>query len=301
MDKFQEVSLFLAVAEARSFAAAGRRLGLSASTVTRAVAALEARLGILLLVRTTRHVRLTDAGEQFAHDCRAVLDSLAQAEEAAAGGRVQPRGELSVTAPALFGELHVMPAIVDYLRQHRQVRLRALLVDRVVRLLDEGVDVAVRIGRLPDSSLTAIHVGDVRRIVCAAPDFLARAGVPSHPDMLPRYCTVSVVMEGQMDRWRFVCDGQPRDLDVQAQLTVTSSQAVVRAAVQGWGLAQVVSYQAAGALREGALRVVLREFEPPPLPVHVVYPEGRKGAAKVRSFVEFCVERLRAELGELPT
>ncbi|WP_080363755.1 LysR substrate-binding domain-containing protein [Bordetella pertussis] len=219
-------------------------------------------MGILLLVRTTRHVRLTDAGEQFAHDCRAV--------------------------------------IVDYLRQHRQVRLRALLVDRVVRLLDEGVDVAVRIGRLPDSSLTAIHVGDVRRIVCAAPDFLARAGVPSHPDMLPRYCTVSVVMEGQMDRWRFVCDGHARDLDVQAQLTVTSSQAAVRAAVQGWGLAQVVSYQAAGALREGALQVVLREFEPPPLPVHVVYPEGRKGAAKVRSFVEFCVERLRAELGELP-
>ncbi|CFW92412.1 lysR family transcriptional regulator [Bordetella pertussis] len=132
------------------------------------------------------------------------------------------------------------------------------------------------------------------------PDFLARAGVPSHPDMLPRYCTVSVVMEGQMDRWRFVCDGHARDLDVQAQLTVTSSQAAVRAAVQGWGLAQVVSYQAAGALREGALQVVLREFEPPPLPVHVVYPEGRKGAAKVRSFVEFCVERLRAELGELP-
>ena len=300
MDKFQEVSLFLAVAEARSFAAAGRRLGLSASTVTRAVAALEARLGILLLVRTTRHVRLTDAGEQFAHDCRAVLDSLAQAEEAAAGGRVQPRGELSVTAPALFGELHVMPAVLGYLREHRQVSVRALLVDRVVNLVDEDIDVAVRIGALPDSSLTAVPVGHVRRVVCASPDFLRERGVPETPDALHRFCTITAAMEGRGPQWRFVQDNQIQRLNVQSQLTVTSFQAAVMAAREGWGLTQVMSYQVAPHLASGALQVVLREFEMPPVPVHVVYPEGRKSSAKVRSFVEFCVQALRRDLAALP-
>ncbi|MBO9328237.1 LysR family transcriptional regulator [Achromobacter pulmonis] len=294
------MTVFLAVAEAQSFAAAARRLEMSAPSVTRSVAALERRLGALLLVRTTRSLRLTEAGQRYAADCRRILEEVEQADDAAAGAMAAPRGALSITAPALFGELHVMPAVLGYLRAHRAVSVRTLLVDRVVNLLDEGVDVAVRIGALPDSSLTAVQVGEVRRVVCAAPAFLREHGAPRDPDELQRYCTITAAMEGRGPQWRFLQDGQPRRVRVDSQLTVTSFQAAVLAAREGWGLTQVVSYQVARHLASGELEVVLRDFELPPLPVHVVYPEGRKSSAKVRSFVDFCVEALRRDLAALP-
>ncbi|MGY6269650.1 LysR family transcriptional regulator [Achromobacter denitrificans] len=294
------MSVFLAVAEAQSFAAAARRLEMSAPTVTRSVAALERRLGALLLVRTTRSLRLTEAGQRYAADCRRILDEVELADDAAAGAMGAPRGALGITAPAFFGELHVMPAVLGYLRAHREVSVRALLVDRVVNMLDEGIDVAVRIGALPDSSLTAVRVGQVRRVVCAAPAFLREHGAPEDPDALRRFCTITAALEGRGPQWRFMQDGQPRQVRVDSQLTVTSFQAAVLAACEGWGLTQVVSYQVARHLASGALEVVLRDFEQPPLPVHVVYPEGRKSSAKVRSFVEFCVEALRRDLAALP-
>jgi len=294
------MTVFLAVADAGSFAAAARRMQMSAPTVTRSVAALERRLGALLLVRTTRSLRLTEAGQRYAADCRRILDDVEQADDAAAGAMAAPRGALAITAPALFGELHVMPAVLGYLREHRQVSVRALLVDRVVNLVDEDIDVAVRIGALPDSSLTAVPVGHVRRVVCASPDFLRERGVPETPDSLHRFCTITAAMEGRGPQWRFVQDNQIQRLNVQSQLTVTSFQAAVMAAREGWGLTQVMSYQVAPHLASGALQVVLREFEMPPVPVHVVYPEGRKSSAKVRSFVEFCVQALRRDLDALP-
>jgi DNA-binding transcriptional LysR family regulator len=300
MNRFHDMSVFLAVAEAQSFAAAARRLEMSAPTVTRSVSALERRLGALLLVRTTRSLRLTEAGQRYADDCRRILDEVEQADDAVAGAMAAPRGALSITAPAFFGELHVMPAVLAYLRAHREVSVRTLLVDRVVNLLDERVDVAVRIGALPDSTLTAVPVGQVRRVVCAAPAFLREHGVPQDLESLPRFCTVTAAMEGRTPQWRFQQDGQPRSLRVDSQLTVTSFQAAVLAACEGWGLTQVVSYQVARHLASGALEVVLRDFELPPLPVHLVYPEGRKSSAKVRSFVEFCVEALRRDLATLP-
>ena len=300
MNRFHEMTVFLAVAEARSFAAAARRLEMSAPTVTRSVAALEHRLGVLLLVRTTRSLRLTEAGERYAADCRRILDDVEQADDAAAGVMGAPRGALSITAPAFFGELHVMPAVLGYLRAHREVSVRTLLVDRVVNLLDEGVDVAVRIGALPDSTLTAVPVGQVRRVVCAAPAFLQEHGEPRDLDALPRFCTITAAMEGRGTQWRFQQNGQARRLSVDSQLTVTSFQAAVLAACEGWGLTQVVSYQVARHLASGALQVVLRDFELPPMPVHVVYPEGRKSSAKVRSFVDFCVDALRRDLATLP-
>lgn len=300
MNRFHEMTVFLAVAEARGFAAAARRLDMSAPSVTRSVAALERRLGTLLLVRTTRSLRLTEAGERYAADCRRILDDVEQADDAAAGAMGAPRGALSITAPAFFGELHVMPAVLGYLRLHRDVSVRTLLVDRVVNLLDEGVDVAVRIGALPDSILTAVPVGHVRRVVCASPDFLREHGAPTDLDALARFCTITAAMEGRGAQWRFQQDGQPRRLNVDSQLTVTSFQAAVLAACEGWGLTQVVSYQVARHLASGALQVVLREFELPPMPVHVVYPEGRKSSAKVRSFVDFCVQALRRDLAALP-
>ena len=193
-----------------------------------------------------------------------------------------------------------MPAVLGYLREHREVSVRALLVDRVVNLLDEGVDVAVRIGALPDSSLTAIAVGHVRRVVCGSPAFLQRFGTPDTPDALAQFCTITAAMEGRGPQWRFLQDGQPRRLPMASQLTVTSFQGAIKAACEDWGLTQVVSYQVARHLASGALQVVLRDYELPPIPVHVVYPEGRKSSAKVRSFVDFCVDALRRDLAALP-
>ena len=292
MDRIQEMTIFAAVAEAQSFAGAARHLGISAATVTRAVAELERRLGSLLVVRNTRQLRLTEAGTRFALDARRLLQELQEAEESAAGLHAAPRGLLTVTAPQMFGDLHVTPAMIDYLAVHPEVEIRALLVDRVVSLLEEGVDVAVRIGELPDSSLTAIPIGHIRRVVVASPAYLARRGEPAAPEELGRHDTVSAYGPAQGGAWGFAGG----DVPVRSRLNVTSFRAAIHAAVEGAGLTQVASYQTARAVAQGELRVVLQAFEVPPRPVHVVYVEGRRGSAKVRSFVDFCVPRLRAAL-----
>ena len=295
MDRIQELTVFAAVAEAQSFAGAARTLGVSAATVTRAVAELERRLGSLLVVRNTRQLRLTDAGSRFALDARRLLQELQEAEESAAGLHATPRGLLTVTAPQMFGDLHVTPAMIDYLAAHPQVEIRALLVDRVVSMLDEGIDVAVRIGTLPDSSLTAIPVGHIRRVVVASPAYLARRGAPASPDDLAGHDTVSAYGPAQGGAWEFA----GREVPVRSRLNITSFRAAIHAAIEGAGLTQVASYQTAQAVAQGELCIVLEAFELPPRPVHVVYAEGRRGSAKVRSFVDFCVPRLRAALDAL--
>jgi DNA-binding transcriptional LysR family regulator len=293
LDRIQEMTVFATVADEHSFAAAARRLKVSAATVTRAVAELERRLGSLLVVRDTRRLRLTEAGERFAADARRLLQELQEAEESAAGLHASPKGLLVVTAPQMFGDLHVLPAMTAYLDAHPGVEIRALLVDRVVSLLDEGVDVAIRIGELADSSLTAVGVGSVRRVVCASPAHLAAHGVPRHPDELAGRATVSAYAQQQGGQWRFRVDGQVRSVPVRSRLTVTSFPAAIHAACAGVGLTQVASYQVAAAVARGELQIVLQDFEIAPMPVHVVYAEGRRGSAKVRSFVDFCVARLR--------
>ena len=290
------MTAFVAVAEAQSFAGAARRLGVSGATVTRAVAELERRLGSLLVVRNTRQLRLTEAGARFAADARRLLQELQEAEESAAGIHASPRGLLVVTAPQVFGDLHVMPAMLDYLAENPDVEIRALLVDRNVSLLDEGVDVAVRIGELPDSSLTAVPVGHIRRVVAASPAYLERHGVPRRPEELAAHATISAYGPQQGGQWCFAQGGRPLDVPVRSRLSVTSFAAAIHAAVAGAGLTQVASYQVAAAVARAELHVVLEDFEVAPMPVHVVYAEGRRGSAKVRSFVDFCVGRVRASL-----
>ena len=296
MDRIQEMTVFATVAEQRSFAAAARALTVSAATVTRAVAELERRLGSLLVVRNTRQLRLTAAGERFASDARRLLQALQEAEESAAGIHASPRGLLVVTAPQMFGDLHVLPALTDYLEANPEVEIQALLVDRVVSLLEEGVDVAVRIGPLPDSSLTAVPVGSVRRVVCASAAYLDAHGVPAHPDQLAGHATVSAYGASQGGTWRFRIGGEARAFPVHSRLSVTSFRAAIHAATVGAGLTQVASYQVATPIARGELQLVLEDFEVEPLPVHVLYAEGRHGSAKVRSFVDFCAARLRAAL-----
>lgn len=296
VDRIQEMTIFVAVAEGPSFAAVSRELGLSTATVTRAVAQLESRVGTLLVVRTTRQLRLTESGLRFADDCRRLLADLHEAESSAAGIHASPRGQLTITAPQVFGDLHVTPVMTEYLAQHPHVQIRGLLMDRIAAQLEEGIDVSVRIGQLPDSSLTAIPVGSVRRMVCASPGYLQAHGAPQHPSELIERETISVVVTGRSADWTFDIDGRVQEVKVNSRLSLTSFTASIHAALDGWGLTQVPSYQIRAHLQAGRLLPVLEPFEVTPLPVHVVYVEGRRGSSKVRSFVDFCVNRLRADL-----
>lgn len=297
VDRIQEMTLFAALAGEANFAGVARRLGISTATVTRTVAQLESRLGVLLVMRSTRKMRMTVAGHQYAVDCRRLLADLEDVENRAAGVHALPSGLLTVTAPQMFGALHVTPVLTRFLTEYPSMTARAILADRVLPLLDEGIDVAVRIGALPDSSLTAIPVGSVRRMVCASPGYLAAQGSPQHPDDLPQHATISTSSAERAHRWLFRIDGREHLVEVASRLHVTSFNAAITAAVQGWGLTQVPSYQIREHLQSGKLACMLEPFEIAPEPVHVVYVEGRRGSAKVRTFVDYCVDALRQDLG----
>lgn len=293
MDHLDTLRCFVTVADAGGFAVAGRRLGCSATAVTRAIAALEARLGVLLFQRSTRLVRLTEAGERFLADCRPIQSDLAEAEQTASGAQVQPQGLLSITAPQMFGIQHVAPIVLGFLQAQPRVQARTLFVNRLVHLLEEDMDVAVRIAHLPDSGLTALPVGALRRLVVASPDYLARHGEPQHPQDLAQHRAIAFSFDARAAApWKFAdaLVGQP-----QIAWISNANEVDIAAAEAGLGLTRCLAYQAAASLRAGRLRIVLAEFEPPPVPVHIVYPAGRRAPAKVRAFVEFARERLAAE------
>jgi DNA-binding transcriptional LysR family regulator len=295
MDRLHLMSVFLAVAEEESFAGGARRLAMSAPAVTRAVAALEERLGVKLLNRTTRHVRLTEAGQRYLEDARRVIAAADEADEAAAGLHGQPRGHLTITAPVMFGRRYVMDGIVDYLRRYPDTTVSAMFLDRVVSMLEEGVDVGIRIGELADSSLKALRVGYVRRVVCAAPDYLAGHGIPQEPEELVAHPLIVASGLSPTAEWSFARDGAPISVRIKARLTVTSNDAAIAAAVSGMGIARLLSYQIAPQLAAGELKIILSEYELTRLPVHVIHGEGRNASAKIRRFVDLITERLRAD------
>jgi DNA-binding transcriptional LysR family regulator len=281
----------VAVAEEEGFAAGARRLGMSPPTVTRAVAALERRLGVQLLHRTTRHVRTTDVGQRYLDDARRILAEADAADEAAAGINAEPRGRLVVTAPVLFGRIFVMPGIVEYLERHPATQVSAMFLDRVVNLLEEGVDVGVRIGELPDSSMRASRVGAVRVVVCASRDYLRHHGTPRTPQDLPKHSLIASSAGSGVLEWHL----GGRTLKVQPRLTVTTNDAAIEAALRGFGVARLLSYQVARHLTAGGLTALLEQYEPQPRPIHIVHREGRHASAKVRAFVDLMVERLRSD------
>lgn len=293
MDRFQEMQVFAAVAQDQGFSAAARRLGMSAASVTRAVAALEKRIGTLLLTRTTRSVHLSEAGQRYLEDCRRILAEVQEAEDSAAGSHAEPRGQLTITAPVLFGDLFVTPVMVSYLTQFPEVCINGLLVDRVVSMVEEGIDVAVRIGELPDSNQHAIRVGEVRRVICASPQFLEAHGRPTHPQDLTRAAVIATSAIGQMKSWPFLDAGAPLNVRPEPRLVVTANQAAITAACLGLGFTRVLSYQVASKVAFAELEIVLADFELPPLPIHVVYQGGRNAPARIRSFVDFTVKALR--------
>lgn len=292
MDRFHEMQVFLAVAEEAGFAAAARRLNTSPPSVTRAIAAMEQRIGTQLLARTTRSLHLTEAGQGYLEDCRRILAELDEAEEAAAGSYSIPCGHLTVTAPVLFGELYVAPALGEFLDRFPLVTINALLVDRVVNLHDEGVDVAVRIGHLHEPGQQVIKVGEVRRVVCASPGYLDQHGRPEHPSQLREAKIATTSASQRVNEWAFVDDGQPLNVPIEPRLVVSANNAAINLARQGWGVTRVLSYQVAAAVAAGELEIVLAGFEPPPLPIQVVFQKSARVPAKVHSFVDFLSARL---------
>lgn len=281
------------VAEAESFADAGRQLHMSPPAVTRIVSALEDIIGTRLLTRTTRSVKLTEAGARYFSDCQRLLADLTEVEAAAAGAYGKPTGTLTVTTSAMFGTMFVLPLMTEYLDLYPDVIGRGLFVDRVVSMVDEGIDVAIRIGHLPDSGLTATRVGQVRRVICGSPFYFEKHGVPMTPGDLSSHRIIASTSAWTSLEWRFGVQ-KKSTIHVNPRLFCSTNEAAIAAAACGWGLTRVLSYQIAPQLEAGELRTILSDYEEEALPIHVVHPEGRYAPAKVRSFIDFAVGKLRA-------
>ncbi|MFV1853350.1 MAG: LysR family transcriptional regulator [Thalassospira sp.] len=299
MDRFHAMKVFVRVAEEQSFAAAARALNISPAAVTRTIAQLENIIGARLLTRTTRSVTMTEAGTRYHADCKRLLADLQEAEAAAGGAYAKPSGLLTITAPVQFGQMHVGPIVGRYLDQYPDMRARLLLFDRIVNIIEEGIDLAVRIGHLANSSLTAVRVGQVRQIVCGSPDYFARNGTPMAPADLSQHKIIATTGSSARLDWQFKSPGSTaRNIHYSpdAKWQTNSIEAARNAALEGWGVVRMLSYQAAPFLADGRLQTVLDDHAPDPVPVHLVHPEGRNAPAKVRSFIDLAAETLRQNL-----
>lgn len=293
MDRLAAMKVFIQVADRGGFAGAARQLNMSPPAVTRAVAALEEAIGTRLLSRTTRSVKLTEAGARYLDDCRRILGDLDEAEAAASGAATTATGLLTVTAPVHFGRIYVLPIITEFLALQPKVNVRALFVDRVLNLLEEGADLGVRIAELKDSGLMAVRVGAVRRVVCAAPDYLARHPPVRTPADLRDHAVIGSTSLAMAPEWRFGQE-EAMSVTVRPRLVCSTVDSALAAALAGQGIVRLLSYQVAPAVAEGSLAILLEDYEPRPAPIHIVHVGGRRTPAKVRAFIDLAVDRLRA-------
>lgn len=294
MDKLQKMKIFVAVVDCNGFAGAARKLKVSPPVVTRAINELENELDVRLLTRTTRVVLVTEPGARYVEDCRRILAELSEADESVSGLHGAPRGRLALTAPVLFGALFVTPVVAEYLQRYPEVSASCFFLDRVVNMMDEGMDVAVRIGDLPDSSMQAIRVGQVRRVVCASPAYLKRRGIPKSPQDLLKHDVIHASAVSSTSEWKFSDKGRTLGIKLSPRLTTSTNDSAIAAAMSGLGLTRLLSYQVADKVRAGEMKIVLSDYEPNPLPVHVLHREGRHASNRVRSFLDLAIERLRA-------
>jgi DNA-binding transcriptional LysR family regulator len=290
------MEVLMAVVEAGSLSAAGRELGMPLATVSRKVSELEAALKTQLLIRSTRQLTLTEAGRGYVAACRRILEELNEAERAAAGEYTAPRGELIITAPVVFGRLHVVPVLTEFLTVYPEVSARLSLGDRIVNLVEDHVDLALRIGALPDSGLITTQVGSLRRVVCASPKYLSNRGTPARVQDLAAHDCVSFASLAPADTWRFPGDRGEVAVPIRARLTVSTAEAAIDAAVAGLGITCVLSYQVESALRAGELKLILESFEPAPIPVSLLYASQGRLPLKLRALLDFASPRLRARL-----
>ncbi|TAX42047.1 LysR family transcriptional regulator [Rhizobium leguminosarum] len=296
MDRFEAMSVLLAVVEAGSLSAGARRLHAPLATVSRKVTDLEKHLGVRLVLRTRRGLAVTEEGRAFVAASRRILEELDAAERQANGDYSALRGGLHVTAPIAFGERHLLPIALEFLKEQPDINLRLSLVDRQLSLADEHVDVALRIGHLADSALIATRVGTVRRVICASPDYLARRGVPRQPDDLAQHDGISFQGFATAPEWRYRRDGAAFAVEPRYKLAVNTTEAAIQAALAGIGIIRVLSYQISDQLRSGALQELLTEFAPEPLPVNVVHGPADPLPLKVRCFLDWIAPRLRAQM-----
>lgn len=296
MDRLDAMSVLLAVVAEGSLSAGARRLGAPLATVSRKVADLEKHLRTQLLVRSNRRLALTDAGRAYVAAAQRIMEQIEEAEREAAGEYRSPKGQLTVTAPVMFGRLHVLPIALKFLAAHLEIDLRLLLVDRQINLVEERVDVAVRIGHLGDSSLIATRVGEVRRILCASPAYLARRGVPQAPEDLRDHDGVTFTGFSTAPQWRYRGDGPAFSVEPRRRLAVNTTEAAINAAVAGVGVVAVLSYQVVAELRSGALEPLLEAFAPEPMPVSLIHLEQGLLPQKARAFLNWTTPRLRAGL-----
>lgn len=301
MDRLDAMKVFVTALDEGSLAAAGRRLRHSPAAVTRAIAALETYVGTKLLHRTTRAIKLTEAGEHYLETCRRVLAELDEASAQAAGERSAPRGVLTLTAPLAAGARLFRPVVDAFLQTQPAVQARLLLLDRTVNIVDEGIDVALRIAHLPDSSLIAVRVGEVRRMVCASPAYLKGKSKIASPADLAQHDIIALGDTAQNSTWTFPAtpgSKRLRKVKLQPRLFINTVEGAIGSVVEGHGIARALSYQVQQEIRAGRLVPLLEEYEPPVLPVHLIVPSGRLTVAKVRAFVDFAVPRLRATFAE---
>ena len=299
MDRLDAMRLFVAIGDAGSLSAAARKLKVPLPTVSRKLAQLEEHLGVRLIVRTTRKFVLTEPGRTYLDSCRRLLGEIEDAERMAAGEYDSPKGRLYITAPIVFGRLHVLPVALAFLKAYPEVDLRLSFVDRIADMIEEGIDVAVRIAQLADSSLIAARVGAVRLVTCAAPAYLKANGTPRTPaDLVQHHCIASANLSAT-DRWLYRINGEDRTFSIRSRLAVTTAEAAIDAAIAGIGITRVLSYQAAAAVKSGKLKLLLRSFELPEIPVSLVHPESRLTPPKVRAFLDFAAPRLRRQLESL--
>jgi DNA-binding transcriptional LysR family regulator len=293
MDRLEAMAVLLAVVEAGSLSAAGRKLGIPLATVSRRISELEMHLKARLLSRSTRQLTLTDAGRDYVAACKRILEEVNEAERAASGEYSAPKGDLVIAAPIVFGRLHVLPVTIEFLQSYPEVDVRLILGDRLVNLLEDHVDVAVRIGELPDSSLIALRVGMIRRVVCGSPGYFAEHGAPQSPGELRTHQCITFAGLMAPDSWPFKVNGADISVPIHSRLVVNTAEAAIDAAIAGIGVTRVLSYQIEDARRTGLLQVTLREFEPEPTPVSLVYTSQGRLPVKLRAFLDFAAPRLR--------
>jgi DNA-binding transcriptional LysR family regulator len=293
VDRFESMGLLLAVVEAGSLSAAGRKLGMPLATVSRKLSELEVHVKTRLLNRSTRQLTLTDAGRDYVVACKRILEEVKEAERAASGEYSAPKGDLIITAPIVFGRLHLLPITTEFLRAYPEVDVRLVLTDSIANLLEDHVDLAVRIGQLPDSSLIATRVGMIRRVVCASPAYFAERGTPKSPAELSSHECVTFAALMSPDSWTFRVNGADVSVPIRSRLIVNTAEAAVDAAVSGAGVTRVLSYQVEEARRADLLHLALEKFEPAPIPVSLVYTSPGRLPQKLRAFLDFAGPRLR--------
>ncbi len=298
MDRIDAMTVVVAVGEAGSLSAAARRLGMPLPTVSRRLSDLEAHLNTRLFNRSTRHLTPTEPGQAYLTACKRILEDVSETERAAGGEFSTPKGDLVISAPIVFGRLHVLPLIIAFLENYPEVQVRFVQSDRLVNLLEDHVDLTVRIGELADSQLIATRCGSTRRVVCASPDYFAGAGTPRNPTELSRHSLIAFETLTAADSWTFRANGSDLSVPIRPRLIVNTAEVAIDAAIAGAGLTRVLSYQVEQALNAGTLVSALKRFEPPAVPISLVYTNQRRLPLKLRAFLDFAAPRLRGRLAQ---